>query len=159
MLAESFRSILGYFQVSKQAQQQANDSVQGPQSPVGRAQHTRQLTVELLKDKGDAFRRSAEAHRKSLHDIQRLVNSLSLSRINQKASTVVGTEVARERPKGRQGGLRGKNSGPTSLSADPGICLLSHHSAYASVGDVGLTGLILDCCFTSDLRYFRRRGL
>lgn len=92
VLAESFRSILESFRQSEQAQQRANASVHGPESPVGQSKHTHQATVKLLKDRGDTFRRSAAAHHKSLRDIQKKVNSLSLSRINQKVSPTVGVE-------------------------------------------------------------------
>ncbi|KAH0630315.1 hypothetical protein JD844_013234 [Phrynosoma platyrhinos] len=81
---ESFRSILESFQQSELAQQQAKASVQGPQSPVGQAKQTRQATVELLRRRGDAFRKGAAAHQKSLLDIQGKINSLDLSGINEK---------------------------------------------------------------------------
>lgn len=96
-LAESFHSIVGYFQMSEQAQQEAETSVQGPQSPVGQAKRTQESTVELLRRRGDTFRRSAAAHRKSLRDLKKKVNSLHLRRINQKAGSVAGLGEGRAR--------------------------------------------------------------
>uniref|UniRef100_A0A670JZP7 Laminin subunit beta 2 n=1 Tax=Podarcis muralis TaxID=64176 RepID=A0A670JZP7_PODMU len=96
--AESFQSILGFFQESQLAQQRANSSVHGPQSPVGQSKLTHQATVELLRRRGDAFRKTAAAQRKSLRDLQKKAGSLSLSRINQKASYCSGRGCgARER--------------------------------------------------------------
>ncbi|XP_060622491.2 laminin subunit beta-1-like isoform X1 [Anolis sagrei] len=89
---ESFHSILESFQQSELAQQRANASVQGPQSPVGHAKHTRQATVELLRRRGDAFRKSAAAHRESLLDIQGQIDSLGLSTINEKICGASGEE-------------------------------------------------------------------
>lgn len=97
---ESFRSILESFRQSEQAQQRANASVQGPESPVGQSKHTRQATVKLLKERGDTFRRSAAAHHKSLRDIQKKANGLSLRRINQKICGTSGEEDCNQSPCG-----------------------------------------------------------
>uniref|UniRef100_A0A8C0QS90 Laminin subunit beta-2-like n=1 Tax=Chelonoidis abingdonii TaxID=106734 RepID=A0A8C0QS90_CHEAB len=58
-LAESYWSIQTYSESSTQAAQRASASVQGPASPVGQAQCTRQATEELLRDTSSAFRRLA----------------------------------------------------------------------------------------------------
>uniref|UniRef100_A0A8D2LJT4 Uncharacterized protein n=1 Tax=Varanus komodoensis TaxID=61221 RepID=A0A8D2LJT4_VARKO len=92
--------ILASFQQSEQAQQRANTSVQGPQSPVGQAKYTRQATVELLRRKGEAFRRNAAAHQKSLRDIQKRVNNLNLSKINEKICGASGEDSCEQAPCG-----------------------------------------------------------
>nr|XP_028575499.1 laminin subunit beta-2-like isoform X1 [Podarcis muralis] len=97
---KSFQSILGFFQESQLAQQRANSSVHGPQSPVGQSKLTHQATVELLRRRGDAFRKTAAAQRKSLRDLQKKAGSLSLSRINQKICGASGEEGCEQTPCG-----------------------------------------------------------
>ncbi|XP_048346182.1 laminin subunit beta-1-like isoform X1 [Sphaerodactylus townsendi] len=114
---ESFHSIVGYFQMSEQAQLQAEASVQGAQSPVGQSKHTHQSTVELLKLRGNTFRRTAAAHRKSLRDLKKNVSSLHLHRINQKICGGSGEEDCQRAP---CGGANCKDSSGQPHCGGPG---------------------------------------
>ncbi|ETE64465.1 Laminin subunit beta-4, partial [Ophiophagus hannah] len=93
---ESFRSIVEYFQQSEQALRQANASVRGRQSPVVQAKHTRVVTVELLRQRGEAFRKRAAARQRTLNNIQRKVDALHLNNINQKICGGSGEEACEE---------------------------------------------------------------
>ncbi|XP_034287609.2 laminin subunit beta-1-like isoform X1 [Pantherophis guttatus] len=98
--SESFRSIVEYFQQSEQAMRQANASVRGRQSPVVQAKHTRQVTVELLRQRGNDFGKRAAARQRTLNNIQRKVDALSLNRINQKICGGSGEEACEDAPCG-----------------------------------------------------------
>ncbi|XP_059572078.1 laminin subunit beta-2 isoform X2 [Alligator mississippiensis] len=80
---ESYRSLVAAAQHSRQQQQRAQDAVQGPGSLVGHAQATRRVAERVLRERGDAFRRSAAAQGRALREAQRRAAALSIARISQ----------------------------------------------------------------------------
>ncbi|KAK9405990.1 laminin subunit beta-4-like [Crotalus adamanteus] len=115
--SESFRSIVEYFQQSERALRQANASVRGRQSPAVQAKHTRLVTVELLRQRGDAFRKRAATRQRTLTNIQRKVDALHLNRINQKICGGSGEEVCE---KASCGGASCKDSSGQRHCGGPG---------------------------------------
>lgn len=57
--------------------------MQGPGSLVGHAQATRRVAERVLRERGDAFRRSAAAQGRALREAQRRAAALSIARISQ----------------------------------------------------------------------------
>uniref|UniRef100_A0A8C8SXF9 Laminin subunit beta 2 n=1 Tax=Pelusios castaneus TaxID=367368 RepID=A0A8C8SXF9_9SAUR len=97
---ESYRSIQGSFEFSRQAAQQANSSVLGTASLVGQAQRTQQATEGLLRDRGDAFRRTAAAQRRSLQEAQKRAAALSISGLNERICGAQGDQGCEQAPCG-----------------------------------------------------------
>ncbi|XP_067396966.1 laminin subunit beta-2-like [Emydura macquarii macquarii] len=92
---ESYQSIRGSAELSGQAAQRANAS-----ALLGQAQRTQQATEGLLRDRGDAFRRSAAAHRRALRDAQKRAAALSVSRLNSKICGAQAEQGCEEGPCG-----------------------------------------------------------
>nr|XP_042700198.1 laminin subunit beta-2 [Chrysemys picta bellii] len=97
---ESYRSIQSSSENSRQAAQRASASVQGPASPVGQAQRTQQAVEGLLRDTGDAFRRTLAAQRRSLREAQKRAAALSVSRLNERICGAQGDQGCEQAPCG-----------------------------------------------------------
>uniref|UniRef100_A0A663EUM5 Laminin subunit beta-1 n=1 Tax=Aquila chrysaetos chrysaetos TaxID=223781 RepID=A0A663EUM5_AQUCH len=80
ILLKSYRSILASVEDSRKAEAVVN----GTASKLKAAQATRQAAERVLRQRGDAFRRSTAAARKSLREAQKRVMGLSVARINEK---------------------------------------------------------------------------
>lgn len=78
--AESYQSIVAAARDSRQAEAVAN----GTAGELSGARATRQAAERVLRQRGDAFRRSMAAQRKSLREAQKRVSGLSVARINEK---------------------------------------------------------------------------
>ncbi|XP_053324821.1 laminin subunit beta-1-like [Spea bombifrons] len=89
---ESYSSILKSYLDSVAAERTANGSVSGPDSPVFQSQQTRLETEKLLKESLDAYRRSMAAQRSSLKELEKKVQSLSVTKINEKICGTPGDE-------------------------------------------------------------------
>lgn len=80
VLAESYQSIVMAARDSRQAELVAN----GTAGELRAAQATQWAAEQALQQRGDAFRRSMAAHRKSLRETQKRVSGLSVAGINEK---------------------------------------------------------------------------
>lgn len=78
--AESYQSIVAAARDSRQAEAVAN----GTAGELSAARARRRAAERLLRQRGDAFRRSMAAQRKSLREAQKRVSGLSMARINEK---------------------------------------------------------------------------
>ncbi|XP_030083909.2 laminin subunit beta-1-like isoform X4 [Serinus canaria] len=78
--SECYRSILASTEASRQAEVVAN----GTAGELRRAQVTQRATERVLQQRGDTFRRSTAAARKSLRETQKRVMGLNIARINEK---------------------------------------------------------------------------
>lgn len=78
--AESYRSILASAVNSRQAEVLAN----GTAGEMNEARATRRAAEQVLQQRGDTFRRSTAAARKSLREVQKQVMGLSIAGINEK---------------------------------------------------------------------------
>ncbi|XP_064422528.1 laminin subunit beta-1 [Latimeria chalumnae] len=97
---ESYNSILKYYQESASAERQGNASVLGPESPVGQSASTRNETEALLKKHKDEFRRTAAAQKKSLKELDKKVQTLTVAGINEKVCGAPGHASCAESPCG-----------------------------------------------------------
>nr|XP_033781668.1 laminin subunit beta-4-like isoform X2 [Geotrypetes seraphini] len=97
---ETYNSILKYYLDSKNAENLANSSVFGPESPVAQSRNTRHSTERLLKENADTFRRNVTAHKKSLRELQRKIQGLNVVRINEKICGVPGNQTCDQAPCG-----------------------------------------------------------
>ncbi|XP_052633603.1 laminin subunit beta-4-like isoform X4 [Harpia harpyja] len=93
---ESYRSILASVEDSRKAEAVVN----GTASKLKGAQATRQAAERVLRQRGDAFRRSTAAARKSLREAQKRVMGLSVARINEKICGAPGDLSCEQAPCG-----------------------------------------------------------
>lgn len=77
---ESYRSIVAAAQDSRQAEVVAN----GTAGELSATRATQRAAEQAMQQRGDAFRRSTAAQRKSLREAQKRVSGLSVAGINEK---------------------------------------------------------------------------
>ncbi|XP_054072022.1 laminin subunit beta-1-like isoform X2 [Rissa tridactyla] len=94
--SESYRSILGSAEDSRQAEAVAN----GTAGELSEARVTRRAAERVLRQRGDAFHRGTAAARKSLREAQKRVMGLSITRINEKICGAPGDRSCEEAPCG-----------------------------------------------------------
>ncbi|OCT85875.1 laminin subunit beta-4 [Xenopus laevis] len=97
---ESYNSILKSYLESTEAEKMVNGSVYGPGSPVFQSQQTREETERLLKEKLDTYKRNMTAQRSSLKELQKKVQGLNVSKINEKICGAPGDQECEDAPCG-----------------------------------------------------------
>lgn len=89
--ADSYRSIVAAARDSRQAEVVAN----GTAGELSAARAMQQAAEQALQQRGDAFRRSTAAQRKSLREAQKRVSGLSVAGINKKVRVGWGKKGSR----------------------------------------------------------------
>ncbi|NP_001123798.1 uncharacterized protein LOC100170549 [Xenopus tropicalis] len=97
---ESYNSIVKSYLESTEAEKIANGSVYGPGSPVFQSQQTREETERLLKEKLDTYKRNMTAQKSSLKELQKKVQGLNVSKINEKICGAPGDQECEDSPCG-----------------------------------------------------------
>ncbi|OXB66240.1 hypothetical protein ASZ78_000665 [Callipepla squamata] len=93
---ESYRSIVAAARDSRHAEMVAN----GTAGELGTARATQRAAERALRQRGDAFRRSMAAQRKSLREAQKRLSGLSVAKINEKICGAPGDQSCAESPCG-----------------------------------------------------------
>ncbi|OXB78688.1 UNVERIFIED_CONTAM: hypothetical protein H355_002653 [Colinus virginianus] len=93
---ESYRSIVAAARDSRHAEMVAN----GTAGELGTARATQRAAERALRQRGDAFRRSMAAQRKSLREAQKRLSGLSVAGINEKICGAPGDQSCAESPCG-----------------------------------------------------------
>eukprot|EP00076_Gallus_gallus_P026035 XP_015148809.1 laminin subunit beta-2 isoform X1 [Gallus gallus] len=89
---ESYRSIVAAAQDSRQAEVVAN----GTAGELSATRATQRAAEQAMQQRGDAFRRSTAAQRKSLREAQKRVSGLSVAGINEKICGAPGDRSCAE---------------------------------------------------------------